>query len=865
MPIDKILLQQLTENDPSLKTIDLGNLSNEDLRELVEALKHNTSVTALLLDGENKFIAAPIIRELLLTNTSLTNLEISFVGIDEGAVQCLSEGLQSNTTLTSLRLSFFGEAGIDDDKIKHLTNALQTNNTLVFLNLCNNKLGGRGIQEIKNLLTTNKSITTLNLADNNLDSFALREISNLLATKNSLSTLDLSYNSINTLLCMSLMPALQTNIRLTTLKLTGTNISHSICLRNLLVNKTLKSLSLDNNEIDDENIKNFCEALKVNTGLIDIDLSGNRITDIGIANLSAALLVNKTLRRLALNGNKICAAGAKNLSKVLKVNNSLTSIELAGNFINADGVLSLNEALKTNTTLTKLNLSYNPLGDIGVGWLIDMLRNNSTITSINFQQEMVNFGLSESLTQTVIQVMANNYSIVKINKINPKSVWGYPEVLFSYLERNEKIASCIKSLNVLEQDISNIEAVDAAKKISELGNLVSHETILSLNPNHLLNESYRLLTAVAHISNAHRYSLVKEATEEEKKLKLEAEINALECLNTHFIHTHLKKISISLLGYFIFSGTISQQLMDKAPKAFWRLAMFALEFHKHNPYILETAYSTLFKLLYPSKLYNFTEKNTLKSTTALLSNFELHPMIKAALQACTANLQKRQREIQSLTMVLQDTEKDFFNAVQKRLKQCQEQVQAFEQESCFLNHAWTLVFSKVGHWQIYENLPLSSFFKAEFKKCYPQQTQFLVTLHCLFSAQGPWLIPVDKEGSLPNDEQLKKYDNIRLTFSNPQVNLIREEILNACQTFEDSELSNPETTSTLGKRKNARQLNGKPAKKPRIIETALANNLLHFRTNSLDVEEPENMQGLSELLKKDHADSKITAPKNRKL
>lgn len=100
----------------------------------------------------------------------------------------------------------------------------------------------------------------------------------------------------------------------------------------LSVNKTLVSLQLVDNKIDDATFKIICGELETgNRTLLQADFSSNQITD----------------------------SGAKAFGKVMKVNDILTTVSLASNDIGVDGGTALMKALEVNFTLCDLYVLKN--------------------------------------------------------------------------------------------------------------------------------------------------------------------------------------------------------------------------------------------------------------------------------------------------------------------------------------------------------------------------------------------------------------------------------------------------------------------------------------------------------------------------
>ena len=143
----------------------------------------------------------------------------------------------------------------------------------------------------------------------------------------------------------------------------------ALILSNSLFNNiTLKKLYLNDNLIHDRGVHCLSRVLSINNSTLkDLHLARNGITSKGAEYLSDMLSTNKTLITLSLYGNKIDDNGIKSLTHVLSFNNkTLEYLYLSGNTLMTD--LSINyfiEMFKQNNSLKKLHLFNCNLSDKG--------------------------------------------------------------------------------------------------------------------------------------------------------------------------------------------------------------------------------------------------------------------------------------------------------------------------------------------------------------------------------------------------------------------------------------------------------------------------------------------------------------------
>jgi hypothetical protein len=102
------------------------------------------------------------------------------------------------------------------------------------------------------------------------------------------------------------------------------------------------------------------------------------------------LLINKKLRKLELEGNQLGSKTAKELGLALLVNTTLKVLDLESNLLSpheqsdSSGILKFIEGVKANTTLISLNIANNQLGpELGVQFR-NCLEKNHTLIDFEF-------------------------------------------------------------------------------------------------------------------------------------------------------------------------------------------------------------------------------------------------------------------------------------------------------------------------------------------------------------------------------------------------------------------------------------------------------------------------------------------------
>ena len=130
--------------DDSRVNLNGKNIHDEDLQNVVEALKANNTLKWLFLNNNN-ITDVQSIGELLKRNNTLTRLDLENNNITD--VQSIGDGLKTNNTLETLDLC---DNNITDDSgIQSIIDGLKTNNTLKLLRLNGNQLSRNMKSQLK--------------------------------------------------------------------------------------------------------------------------------------------------------------------------------------------------------------------------------------------------------------------------------------------------------------------------------------------------------------------------------------------------------------------------------------------------------------------------------------------------------------------------------------------------------------------------------------------------------------------------------------------------------------------------------------------------------------------------------------------
>lgn len=172
-------------------------------------------------------------------------------------------------------------------------------------------------------------------------------------------------------------------------RLNLTDQDMDIVVREAIINKQCRKLSLENNSITSNGAMSIIGGLTDNTTLETLILYNNRLLDLGVNSVSNALSTNNSyLKILSIGSNSITDLGVKYLCQMLKTNQSLILLGLVFNEITDQGVRLLADTLiNTNQTLEILHLSKNKMiSDSSFESVNQMLKRNHKLKELWIQQ-----------------------------------------------------------------------------------------------------------------------------------------------------------------------------------------------------------------------------------------------------------------------------------------------------------------------------------------------------------------------------------------------------------------------------------------------------------------------------------------------
>ncbi|NXK54906.1 LR74A protein, partial [Chauna torquata] len=253
--------------------------------------------------------------------------------------------------------------GLGPKGVKAIAIALVSNATVTRLELEDNCILAEGATCLAEMLRENCSLQELNISNNYLDTEGAEAIASLLLDNASyLRALQLSGNNFGEEAASCFAEALMGNYQVKELDLSHNEFSEKggqLLGQMLASNTTLEVLDLSWNHLRRKGTEALGTGLRGNGALKILNLSWNGIGNEGAQALGEALKVNNMLVHLDISNNQINNKGAKKLCRGLEVNGKLKVLKMANNPLTVEGAIALVVSVRRNpnSMMEEINIS----------------------------------------------------------------------------------------------------------------------------------------------------------------------------------------------------------------------------------------------------------------------------------------------------------------------------------------------------------------------------------------------------------------------------------------------------------------------------------------------------------------------------
>ena len=290
-------------------------------------------------------------------------------------------------------------------------------------------------------------------------------------------------------------------------------VNSKAMMSSLQIIKTLRVITLENNNIDEDAATELAGHLHCNNVLEQLWLRGNELYDKGASVVLQSLHNLSTLLILDLSFNHLSSESADGIAVVISSNCSLQQLWLDGNDLQTRGVVVIAIALKKLSSLRILSLCNNGITDDAAEEISDVITSNVLLVDLL----LGNNQLQASGISIVAIALRKLLMLRRLDLFNNQFTLDAAEVLAATLSKctnlqqlflNDnmlgtegiiKIANalqCVNSLQVLTLSNNNITEIAADVLVEVLKNNTSLKIIL-IGGNNLQTSGIKLIVQTA--------------------------------------------------------------------------------------------------------------------------------------------------------------------------------------------------------------------------------------------------------------------------------------------------------------------------------------------------------------------------------
>ena len=351
---DRIARLNLTKN----------NLGDTGVQILISSIKNSLSLISLNITSNSiTHKGGEVIFKELIYQQSIIDLNVSSIEgtnrnrMTAAGIKNLDKFLKINLFIENLNIC--GNS-IKDEGFFILSKGLNNNQSLYKLNISNNDIHHKGLNQGLNLISICK-LYSLNISNNPILDEGLKRLTDSLKNFNNLHRLNVSNCGFEFPGFEHLINALQYIKRIEYLNVSGNNIKSENFenLKPCFSTFGIKTLNMSKCSLGNESTYILGECIAGNETIKNLNISENKITDLGFKSFIPLFSNNNVIESFDCSVNFISDITAKEFIKNMKFNRALRRVNFFDNQLkNEMGNLFI-EILEVNKTLIYVNLIYN--------------------------------------------------------------------------------------------------------------------------------------------------------------------------------------------------------------------------------------------------------------------------------------------------------------------------------------------------------------------------------------------------------------------------------------------------------------------------------------------------------------------------
>ena len=465
-------ISKIIYNSDRISRLNLmkNNLGDKGVEILINSIQNSMSLISLnITSNAITYKGGKIIFNQLKEQQSIIDLNISSIeGTNRNrmtavGIKDIESFLKKNIFLETINLS--GNS-IKDEGFILICKGLDNNNNLINLNISNNDIHSKGLNQGLNFITT-CNLYSLNISNNPILDEGLKKITNSLKNFENLHKLNISFCNFSFSGFEYLIKALQFIKRIEYLNVSGNNIKSpnfdtiKLCFPNL----GIKYLNMSKCALGNESAYVLGECLNGNESIRNINISENKISDSGFKSFIDLFYNNNSIEVFDCSINYISDVTAKEFIQNMKYNRTLKKINFYDNQLKNDIGNTFLELLEVNKTLININLMYNRVQ-------IKIIDEINRILKLNSEKQKSKFIPN---LQKDIKSLQFNPELFKFYTQSIQNKKIQQEILYKKVKQDDKHFSTLlnknnKKIDIKVQENENIknEIMETQEKIKEI-------------------------------------------------------------------------------------------------------------------------------------------------------------------------------------------------------------------------------------------------------------------------------------------------------------------------------------------------------------------------------------------------------------
>ncbi|KAL0221064.1 hypothetical protein RCL1_000918 [Eukaryota sp. TZLM3-RCL] len=361
-----VYLQKCSQFGISPRSDFLKYLRDSKLQKLSLTSEHSLLEVNAVLDA--------------LSHTSISNLRLTAVNLDQSNTNLLGTLLSSSKTLQKLVLR---QVSISNSHLNDLFSFFSHSSSLQELSLSQIPLSENLVSSLCTHLSSSPLIS-LSLNNCELTDSCSPPLAALLNTL-PMYSLILEGNHFTSAAAECFSQAFSHNTTLEEFYICGNPIGNEgvSCLAKFLVK--FRTVDLRSCQIGPLGVSSLSQSLvDERSNIVALALDDNRIGSKGALNLARVLTSLKDLEELRLNNNKIGDSGAISLAYAIAMHDSLLRVELNDNLIGDKGSIALANVIQSNSKVELISLAGNYISEDCELELASMIESFSTTSNADF-------------------------------------------------------------------------------------------------------------------------------------------------------------------------------------------------------------------------------------------------------------------------------------------------------------------------------------------------------------------------------------------------------------------------------------------------------------------------------------------------